>query len=125
MLGSGLLTLEAHTHTHPDLRHCTPSEVEHELATSNEIIKTRMAVYPRHFAYPWGYWSKSADAITRSLYETAALGGPVVADPFADDHLVPRLPVQRSDNPTLFKARMRSGLRLEEVARRRLRGYRN
>jgi peptidoglycan/xylan/chitin deacetylase (PgdA/CDA1 family) len=124
MLTSGLLTLGAHTHNHPDLRRCAATEIEHELVTSDGIIEKRTSHLPRHFAYPWGYWSAHADAMIRARYETAALGGPVVSDPFTDDHLVSRLPVQRSDGFTFFKARMRNGLRLEERTRRRLRGYR-
>lgn len=123
MLASGLLTLGAHTHTHPDLRHCASSEIERELATSDGIIEKRTSHRPRHFAYPWGYWSERADAFTRARYQTAALGGPVVSDPFRDGHLVSRLPVQRSDGFAFFKARMRSGLRIEELVRRGLRGY--
>ena len=123
MLASGLLTLGAHTHTHPDLRLCETNEIELELATCDGIIEKRTSHRPRHFAYPWGYWSERADAVTRLRYETAALGGPVVSDPFTDGHLVPRLPVQRSDGFGFFKARMRNGLRLEERTRRRLRGY--
>jgi len=123
MLASGLLTLGSHTHTHPDLRHCTPSDVEREFATSDEIITTRTSQQPRHFAYPWGYWSSVADRLTRMRYDTAALGGPVTADPVVDDHLLYRLPVQRSDRGAIFRGRMRSGLRLEEALRRRVRKY--
>jgi hypothetical protein len=56
-------------------------------------------------------------------YETAALGAPLVTDPFNDPHLVPRLPVQRSDGVAFFKAKVRTGFRFEERVRRRLRGY--
>jgi peptidoglycan/xylan/chitin deacetylase (PgdA/CDA1 family) len=123
MLSSGLMTLGAHTHNHPDLRRLQSSEVESELETCNKIIERRTSLWPRHFAYPWGYWSKAADALTRTRYKTAALGGPIEADPFGDDHLVSRLPVQRSDGLVFFQARMHNGLRLEERFRRRLRGY--
>jgi peptidoglycan/xylan/chitin deacetylase (PgdA/CDA1 family) len=123
MLASGLMALGAHTHTHPDLRRCTPGDIERELSTSDSLIAARTSQQPRHFAYPWGYWSSRADRITRTRYATAALGGPVSADPAFDDHLVYRLPVQRSDRGAIFRARLRSGLRLEEMIRRRVRRY--
>lgn len=123
MLASGLLTLGAHTHTHPDLRRCTSDEIERELAICDEAIERRVSERPRHFAYPWGYWSSEADRLTRLRYSTAALGAPVTADPVGDDHLVFRLPVQRSDSGAIFRGRLRSGLRLEEMVRRRVRNY--
>lgn len=123
MLASGLMSLGAHTHTHPDLRQLSLSEIEAEFDQSNDIIENRMSIRPLHFAYPWGYWSPTADSVTRTRYETAALGAPVKAEPFIDEHLVSRLPVQRSDQVVFFKARMRNGLRLEERVRRRLRRY--
>ena len=123
MLASGLMTLGAHTHTHPDLRLLSIGQIEQEFDASDSIIERRTSTRPRHFAYPWGYWSPIADSVTRNRYETAALGAPVEANPFSDDHLVPRLPVQRSDQLTFFRAKMRNGLRLEERVRRWLRGY--
>jgi peptidoglycan/xylan/chitin deacetylase (PgdA/CDA1 family) len=123
MLASGLLTLGSHTHTHPDLRLLPESAIKEEFETADELIERRTSIRPQHFAYPWGYWSSPADVVTRTRYQTAALGAPVAAEPFVDDHLVPRLPVQRSDGMALFKMRMRTGLRLEERFRRRLREY--
>ena len=124
MLASELMTLGAHTHTHPDLRGLDAAGIERELDDSDGIIESHTSVRPRHFAYPWGYWSATADRITRTRYQTAAMGAPVEATPFVDDHLVPRLPVQRSDGVIFFRMRMRNGLRWEERVRRRLRGYR-
>ena len=123
MAASGLLTLGAHTHTHPDLRRLSAEEVEAELEACDRLIADRTSIRPRHFAYPWGYWSSVADPVVRRRYATAALGAPITSAPFVDDHLVPRLPVQRSDGQAFFRIRMRTGLRVEEMARRRLRGY--
>ena len=125
MLASGLMTLASHTHTHPDLRLLDAGAIERELEACDRLIEARTSIRPRHFAYPWGYWSATADAVTRQRYVTAALGAPIGSRPFSDPHLVPRLPVQRSDGVTWFRARMHNGFRLEEWARRRLRGYRN
>jgi peptidoglycan/xylan/chitin deacetylase (PgdA/CDA1 family) len=123
MLETGLVTLGAHTHTHPDLRGISVSEVEEEVGLSNEIIARRTGRQPRHFAYPKGYWDQAAEGPIRRHYETATLGsaGPVTGR--TDRHRIPRVPVQLSDGYFLFTRRVRRGLRLEEGLRRRLRGY--
>lgn len=123
MLESGLVTVGAHTHTHPDFRRLNVLEIADELETSDNLIQAELGVHPDHFAYTYGYWSERADAMVRERYRTATLGGFVHIQRVVDPHLVPRYPVQKSDGMTLFKARMRSGFRLEEALRRRVKGY--
>ena len=126
MVSTGLVTVGAHTHRHRDLRHASDREVEEELTMSNRLIGNRIGVLPRHFAYPWGYWSRSADSIVRQHYETAVLGAPPPRTRFdstLDPYLIHRYPVQLSDG-RWFKARLEGGLLIEEGVRRLLRGYR-
>jgi peptidoglycan/xylan/chitin deacetylase (PgdA/CDA1 family) len=123
MLASGLMTLGAHTHGHPDLRSLLPEEVEEELSISDEVLHRRLGVRPRHFAYPYGFWSESADPAVRERYDTAVLGGSPRHEPVPDPHLLHRYPVQLSDGFALFKRRMRGGFWLEESLRRRIKGY--
>ncbi|CAN5849067.1 hypothetical protein BH18ACT6_BH18ACT6_05040 [soil metagenome] len=120
---SGLMSLGAHTHQHLDLRRASLHKVEEDLGLSDELISRRVGVNPRHFAYPWGYWSPIADTVVRSRYDSAALGGgpPITAD--TDPYLLHRLPVQRSDGMLFFKRKAKRGMRLEETTRRWLRGY--
>lgn len=122
MLDSGLMTLGAHTHTHPDLRSIDAPHLQQEIEASHELIEARMSVSPQHFAYPWGYWSQTADPLLRACYRTAALGAPQGEIRF-DGHLLHRFPTQRSDGVYFFRRRMLGGLRAEEIVRRRLRGY--
>lgn len=124
MLDSGLMTIGAHTHTHPDFRHLTPAEVEAELDRSDALIEERLGTRPRYFAYTWGYWSPSADPAVRRRYDRAFLGGPPPFPRLSDPHLAYRVPVQLSDGTRWFHSRIRGGLRWEEAVRRRLRGYR-
>lgn len=123
MLDTGLVTLGAHTHTHPDLRGMPLVAVEEEIGLSNEIITRRTGQAPRHFAYPKGYWDQVAEGPIRRAYATATLGsaGPVRSD--TDRHRIPRVPVQLSDGYFFFTRRVQRGLRLEEGLRRTLRGY--
>lgn len=125
MMSSSLLTIGAHTHRHADLRTVSTDEVEEELATSDEIIESRLGVRPRHFAYPWGYWSQSADPVVRRRYLTATLGAPPMRRSSSyDPHMIYRFPVQLSDGRRWFRARLARGLVFEEELRRRIRRYR-
>jgi len=125
MVETGLVTVGSHTHSHPDLRLLSPPEVEGELATADSLIERRIGVAPAHFAYPKGYWAPQAEEFVRSRYDTAVLGAgqPVTAS--SDRHRLHRVPVQRSDGFFFFVRKLRRGMRLEEWARSRLKGYRN
>ena len=124
MAESGLMTVAAHTDTHPDLRSIDPVDITREIEMSDEILRTRLGVVADHFAYPWGYWSEQADDLVRTRYSSAALGSHRILSPAGfDPHLMHRFPVQLSDGLRWFKARLEGGLLLEEETRRKLRGY--
>ena len=123
MAASGLMTLGAHTHRHSDMRLVTPDQAVEDLGTSNELIERRMGTVPRHFCYPYGFWSESAHGAVAEMYETAVLGsGPPIRSE-TDPLMIPRVPVQLSDGVVWFKRKMRSGLQLEDRLRRRYKGY--
>ena len=124
MAEQGRVTIGAHTHTHPDLRSIDEAEVAEEVTVSNRLIEDRLGVEPRHFTYPWGYWSPQADRVVRSAYETATLGSGKAVTGATDPLLLNRVPVQLSDGITFFRHRMVGGLRLEDRVRRLVRGYR-
>lgn len=123
MASSGLMTLGAHTHRHLDFRTIDADRIVEELETSNELIERRMGVTPVHFAYPWGYWSEHGAAAVAERYQTAALGSGAAVTADTDLLLLNRVPVQLSDGVFFFTRKMRSGMRLEDVVRRRLTGY--
>lgn len=125
MVSSGLVTVGAHTHTHPDMRTIPETRVEEELDVSNRIIEERTGLAPRHFAYPKGYWAEAAEPHIRLRYETAVLGAGPEIGPKMDPFRLTRLPVQRADGYFFFRRKMERGLRLEEWVRARLKGYRN
>jgi peptidoglycan/xylan/chitin deacetylase (PgdA/CDA1 family) len=123
MVDTGLVTMGAHTHTHPDLRGMPAVEVEQEIAQSNELIEARTGEAPRHFAYPKGYWDATAEALIRRHYDTAVLGaGPPVTGA-TDPHRIHRVAVQASDGYFFFVRKIRGGMRLEERVRRLMKGY--
>lgn len=122
MLSSGLVTIGAHTHTHPDLRTLSDAAIEDEIGRSNELIERRTGVAPEHFTYPWAYWSGPADRIIRRVYRSATVGGSA-STRFASPFAIPRLPVQLSDGWTFFRPRLRGGFRLEDKLRRSITRY--
>jgi peptidoglycan/xylan/chitin deacetylase (PgdA/CDA1 family) len=120
---SGLVTVGAHTHRHTDLRQLSADAVEEELGTSDDLIELRLGIRPTHFAYPWGFWSPTADGPVSERYVSAAVAGSARARKELQPHRLPRYPIQLSDGFRFFSARLRGGLRLEEVVRRRVKGY--
>ncbi|NNF64308.1 MAG: polysaccharide deacetylase family protein [Acidimicrobiia bacterium] len=123
MRESGLMTLGAHTHRHGDMRTTSRGEAREDLERSNELIESRTGERPRHFTYPWGYWSADADPVVRDLYVSATVGSGVGSGDQADEFKVNRIPVQLSDGVVFFKRKMHRGLQAEDKLRRKLRGY--
>lgn len=123
MLDSGLVTLGAHTHSHVDMRQVSAEVAKKELTIANELLLSRTGVAPRHFAYPWGYWSDTADTLVRELYDSAALGSGPGIGPDQDPFLLNRIPVQASDGMMFFKAKIKGGMRFEDRVRRFVKGY--
>lgn len=123
MAEGGLMTLGAHTHSHLDLRHASLNQIEEDLGISDQLINDRTGIAPRHFAYPWGYWSPVADTVIRGRYRTAALGGGRPLTGETDPYLVHRLPIQSSDGAFFFRRKVKRGMRFEEKFRRMVRGY--
>ena len=123
MIDSGLMTVGAHTHTHPDLRFMDDGRIVDELDRSNDLIASRTGAVPRHFTYPKGWWAPQADGHVRARYLSATLGNPISAAWALDVHKINRVPVQRSDLSQLFRMKVRSGGRVEGMMRRRFRGH--
>lgn len=123
MAGSDLMTLGAHTHRHPDLRNVESGEIERDLDQCNDLIERRMGISPKHFCYPYGFWASQADKPIRDRYQTAVLGSGPSFDASTEPHLIPRVPIQLSDGFTWFVAKLRTGLRLEDRIRRRVKRY--
>jgi peptidoglycan/xylan/chitin deacetylase (PgdA/CDA1 family) len=44
----------SHTHTHADLRFCSPEQLREEMEQSREVIRRHLGVVPVHVSYPWG-----------------------------------------------------------------------
>lgn len=118
MVGSGLITIGAHSHTHPDLTRLSAQAIHGELERSRQLIADRLGTMPRHFAYPWARWTERVREIVGQYFFTAAAAGggknlPGAFDPLA----LRRRPVQRTDGDWLFRLKLASYLDGEEYVR--------
>lgn len=118
MAKSGLMTLGAHTHTHPDLRHVDRVTATEEVELSNQLIEQRLGQSPRHFAYPKGWWSQTADPAVRAAYATATLGMGRSITAASDLHTLHRVSVLASDSSRAFRLKLATGGRTEARLRR-------
>jgi len=125
MLETGLVTLGAHTHTHPDMRGLPVDRVVEEVGESNRLIELRTGQVPEHFAYPKGYWDETAETVVRANYATAVLGAGAPVTEVTDPHRIGRVAVQKSDGQFFFTRKVARGMRMEERVRSQIKGYRN
>jgi peptidoglycan/xylan/chitin deacetylase (PgdA/CDA1 family) len=109
MARSNLVTIGGHTNTHVDLSRVPIAVARRELDDCDRLIESRVGLRPRHFAYPWGAWSRDAHALVAARYETVTLGGPG-KNPYAGIDLSQlwRYPVVQTDGFWLFRARLHS-----------------
>lgn len=115
MAESGLVTLGAHTDTHPILTEITLDQVEEELAKPLALFQERLGFTPKHFCYPRAKWHPEIEELVARYYRSAVVGGGQRATP-ADFHpyRIPRLPIRRSDGWTYFQAKVQGRMANEE-----------
>lgn len=70
MLGSGLIDLGGHTHTHPVLARCGVEKQRWELEMCRERMRAELGVVPRLFAFPNGGAGDCTEETLRLLKET-------------------------------------------------------
>lgn len=109
MVASGLITVGAHTHTHPDMGRLPEPEIEREITESNRLIARRLDFVPVHFSYPWGRASDLTRKVIARVYRTAVIGGSR-KNPYGriDLHSLYRMPIKRSDSRLLFRLKLGS-----------------
>ncbi|MEZ4729009.1 MAG: polysaccharide deacetylase family protein [Caldilineaceae bacterium] len=118
MAASGLVTLGAHTHTHPILDAISHDQVEEELAKPLDFFQRELQMTPIHFAYPKAIWHPAVEAIVARYYQSAAVGGvaPSGENGVFHPYRIPRLPIRRSDEWFFFRAKVHGWLANEEAA---------
>jgi peptidoglycan/xylan/chitin deacetylase (PgdA/CDA1 family) len=118
LAATGLVTIGSHTHSHALLDRLPPDEVGGELDRSIELIGERLGVEARHFAYPKALaGSTVAEAEVRRRFRTATLAGTRPNRAGADLHRLARSPIQASDLPRHFVAKVDGGMAFEDDVR--------
>ncbi len=64
-------SIEAHTHTHPDMRKISRQEMEDECDTADRLIADKLGKQPSYFAYPFGFHNPAARDYVREHYQGA------------------------------------------------------
>jgi peptidoglycan/xylan/chitin deacetylase (PgdA/CDA1 family) len=121
-VGTGLVTVGSHTHSHTSLAGATERLAEDEMRRSKELIEDRLGVACRHFAYPWNVGSEPADRAARRLFDTVAWDAwRTNRRDHIDRHRLGRTPVLRNDGSLFFRAKVRGRLDGERHVYRALR----
>lgn len=122
MAASGLITLGAHTHTHPDLTTVSPEQLEEELAKPVVLFQQRVGLTPHHFCYPRARWRPALEAMLARYYRSAVIGGGQQATTAGfHPYRIPRLPIRRSDGWPYFRAKVEGRMGNEEAFYKRFR----
>jgi hypothetical protein len=122
---TGLVTIGSHTRDHPLLDRLGRDEVAEQLDASIASITREIGTVPRHFAYPKAIAPNPvAEIAVRARFASAAVAGSRVNRAGADLHRLGRTPVQRTDSPEIFAAKVHGGLRLEGAVRDRVTRWR-
>ena len=117
---SGLVEFGSHSMSHPDFDRINRDDARQELLQSKKVLEGRLSMPVRHFAYPRGIIAHQD--IVGELYETAVSifdGSSGAAHcPLGNVTRLVRMPVQRSDGPVLFAARLKGWLCAEGFIKR-------
>lgn len=84
----------AHSHTHPQLDRLPPEVISYEVSRSRCLTEDNLAVQVEGFAYPFGYWNRSARAaVAAAGFRYAYVVADLIAGPGDDVLTLPRLTV--------------------------------
>jgi len=85
------INIEAHTHTHPDLRLLGEHQIINEFNVSNESIMSKTGVKPGYFAYPFGYHNEMVRQCAQSVYKASVTTELKSISEVSDTAALPRL----------------------------------
>jgi peptidoglycan/xylan/chitin deacetylase (PgdA/CDA1 family) len=122
MQESGLVTLGAHTHTHPILTQVSLGQVEEELAKPIARFQECLGITPLHFCYPRAVARQDIEQLVARYYHSAVVGGGERAtSSHFHPYRIPRLPIRRSDGWKYFLAKVEGRMINEEKLYARVR----
>ena len=114
MQAGGLVSVGAHTRTHPSLPAVGPSQAAWEIRTSREVLEDRLGAAVTSFCYPRALWTSGLEAVVKGAYRTSVVAGGVKARPANfDPYRIRRLSL-RKDTPARLAPMLGSAVWLEE-----------
>ena len=125
-VGTGLVTVGSHTHTHVLLDRLPVERIDEELTTSNRLIEDHLGVTPEHFAYPKAVApSAAAGRAVRTHFRSAVLAG-TKPNPYGrtDPYRLARSPIQAGDEMRWFRRKVDGGMGFEDDVRRAVNRWR-
>lgn len=96
-----LITIGAHTHTHPNLRNLNDTEAIQEMLTSKMLLERNLSHSVKHFAYPYGtpceVGQREYNIAKKCGFETAVTA---ICRTFRENKLmeIPRVPMSNDDS---------------------------
>ena len=85
------VSIDSHTHNHPDMRKLGSEEMQQECEAADELIEKRLGRRPQYFAYPYGYKNNTVCDFARSRYKAAVTTELKILDGNEDTARLPRL----------------------------------
>ena len=123
----------SHTVSHPRLSTLDPSSVKSEIANSKQVIEENLGESVDSFAYPFAFPENNKpfiqvlrNILAESRYRQGVSTSIGTARPQEDPYFLRRLPVNSSDDISLFRAKLQGGydwLRKFQYASKQLRPY--
>lgn len=107
------ITIGSHTITHPKLKILNDNEIEYEIKKSKEVIQDKIGKTVDFFSYPYAFPEEDKEFTNklRILLETNGYKGGVTtiigrASNKDDKYFLKRIPVNKYDDLTFFKAKL-------------------
>lgn len=102
-LHAGGVRIEAHTHSHPDLRALDRTQIAAECETTDAMIASRLGRRPRFFAYPYGYHNAKVCDAVRGRYQASVTTELKTLGGDEDRAALPRLDTYYLRSPWVFR----------------------
>ncbi len=113
--GAGI-AFGSHTVTHPQLNTLKTKHIREEIQRSKETIEEKLGTLVKSFAYPYafpetdrGFKQRLHAMLQEAGYEHGVCTSIGTAHPDAHRFFLKRLPVNSSDDPRLFRAKLEGG----------------
>ena len=107
---SGLFEMQAHTHTHSDMRALSTMQIEEEIASSDRIFQKKLGYLPPAFCMPFGVWDHRSVRALRDLdrfrYILGSHYGRVSVDRL-NECVLPRIGISDDDTIAVFAGKIR------------------